>query len=139
MAQLAAPTATTVGTVFAHSWGYDQTNVDFYEIVKVSKSGKSGKARKIKSAGVEGREDAVTAATGEDRFVEGTACSRCSNYHLDTDGKASTDAPGWDGHAYTDQYTWQARTDRLTVTHYGDHATRWDGRPMYATPWWGGR
>lgn len=25
-----------VGTIFTASWGYDQTNVDFYEVVKVT-------------------------------------------------------------------------------------------------------
>lgn len=39
-------TATTtrpveVGDIFAASWGYDQTNVDFYEVVGVTASGKS--------------------------------------------------------------------------------------------------
>jgi acetyl-CoA acetyltransferase len=27
-----------IGTIFASSWGYDQTNVDFYEVVKVTKA-----------------------------------------------------------------------------------------------------
>jgi hypothetical protein len=30
-----------VGDIFASSWGYDQTNVDFYEVVGVTASGKS--------------------------------------------------------------------------------------------------
>jgi hypothetical protein len=30
-----------VGDIFASSWGYDQTNVDFYEVVGVTPSGKS--------------------------------------------------------------------------------------------------
>lgn len=29
------------GTIFESSWGYDQTNIDFYEVVSVAKSGKS--------------------------------------------------------------------------------------------------
>ncbi len=36
-----------VGDIFATSWGYDQTNVEFYEIVKVSKTGKSVTAHEI--------------------------------------------------------------------------------------------
>lgn len=27
-----------LGQVFSYSWGYDQTNVDFYQVVKVGKS-----------------------------------------------------------------------------------------------------
>jgi len=30
-----------VGDVFVESWGYDQTNKDFYQVVEVTKSGKS--------------------------------------------------------------------------------------------------
>ncbi len=30
------------GDVFVCSWGYDQTNIDFYEVVSVSSTGKTG-------------------------------------------------------------------------------------------------
>ena len=36
-----------VGDIFYSSWGYDQTNIDFYEVVGVTKSGKSVKIREI--------------------------------------------------------------------------------------------
>jgi hypothetical protein len=120
--QTATKTPTKVGTVFVRSWGYDQTNVDFYEIVSVSKTGKTGKARQLrKTYDHQGQgSDRVQPATGADRFVEKAHCARCSNYH-----QGET---GWDGHAFTDQYTWQSKTDRVTVTTYGDHAYRWDGQ-----------
>lgn len=41
-----------VGTVFYSSWGYDQTNVDFYQIIGATKS--SLKFRKISKTGVPG-------------------------------------------------------------------------------------
>lgn len=124
------PTATVqVGDVFARSWGYDQTNVDFYEIVEVSRTGKTAKARKNKGAIVGDpdelrarQSDRVVPATGPDRFEDNPRCARCSNRH---------DGPGWDGHAFTDLYTWQARFDRVTDDY--DHAYRWDGQPMYQT------
>jgi hypothetical protein len=34
-AKLAQPHGLTVGAVLVSSWGYDQTNVDFYEVTKV--------------------------------------------------------------------------------------------------------
>jgi hypothetical protein len=122
-----ATSGVTVGTVFVRSWGYDQTNVDFYEITEITKSGKSGKAKKIRSAVAEsmGYSDRVIPATGDDRFDVRQGCARCSNSH---EGEQ-----GWDGHAYTTEYTWQARFNRLTVTSYGDHAYRWDGASMYVT------
>jgi hypothetical protein len=114
-----------IGDVFVRSWGYDQTNVDYYELVEVSRTGKTGKARKLKTVAVEqlGQSDRVTAATGPDRFATDPGCARCSNRHQ---GER-----GWDGHAFTDLYTWQARHDRVT-TGYG-HAWRWDGQPDYQT------
>jgi hypothetical protein len=36
-----------VGDIFAASWGYDQTNVDFYEVVGITASGKSVKVLPI--------------------------------------------------------------------------------------------
>jgi hypothetical protein len=35
------PEPVKAGSIFSASWGYDQTNVDFYEVVKVSPSGKT--------------------------------------------------------------------------------------------------
>jgi hypothetical protein len=121
---LAAPA--TPGTVYVRSWGYDQTNVDYYELVEVSKSGKSGKARKLRSVLVAsgGSSERVTAATGPERFVTDPRCARCSNYHA---GLA-----GWDGHTFSDLYSWSAKYDRITVGK-GEHAFRWDGQSDYQT------
>jgi len=43
-----------VGDVYAASWGYDQTNIDFYQCVGITPSGKSVRVRKIGAAEVEG-------------------------------------------------------------------------------------
>ena len=44
-----------VGDIFYNSWGYDQTNIDWYQVVSLTKSGKSVKIRpiagKIKESG----------------------------------------------------------------------------------------
>jgi hypothetical protein len=32
------PTNVVVGSIFRCSWGYDQTNVDFYQVVKLNKA-----------------------------------------------------------------------------------------------------
>lgn len=49
---ITAPIA--VGDIFASSWGYDQTNVDFYEVVGVTPSGKSVRLVPIASEVVSG-------------------------------------------------------------------------------------
>lgn len=41
--------AVEVGDIFAASWGYDQTNINFYQVVKVSASGKSVHVSEIRS------------------------------------------------------------------------------------------
>jgi hypothetical protein len=127
-----APTPTVEpGTIFVRSWGYDQTNIDFYEITEVSKTGKTAKARKILAGHVD--DSHVIAATGDNRFPTDPDCSRCGNQHRNVDGQPDQAAQGWDGHPFTDLYTWQARYDRVTTSSY-DHAYRWDGEPEYVTP-----
>jgi len=47
-AQVAAwQTKLQAGSVLRHSWGYDQTNIDYYEVVSVHPSGKTCSIRKI--------------------------------------------------------------------------------------------
>lgn len=36
-----------VGDIFYNSWGYDQTNIDWYQVTKVTPSGKSVKIKRI--------------------------------------------------------------------------------------------
>ena len=43
----------TVGKIFYSSWGYEQTNIDFYKVVEVSKSGKTITLQQIGSQVVE--------------------------------------------------------------------------------------
>jgi hypothetical protein len=42
-----------VGDLFVSSWGYDQTNIDFYQVVGVNPSGKTIKIQKISSKVIE--------------------------------------------------------------------------------------
>jgi hypothetical protein len=42
-----------VGDIFVSSWGWDQTNVDFYEVVGITPSGKSARIVGIRSEIVE--------------------------------------------------------------------------------------
>jgi hypothetical protein len=36
-----------IGTIFVCSWGYDQTNIDYYQVVEFTPSGKSVRIRRI--------------------------------------------------------------------------------------------
>lgn len=43
-----------VGDFFEESWGYDQTNVDFYQVVRISSTGKTVWLRHVRSSIVRG-------------------------------------------------------------------------------------
>lgn len=47
MAEPTTAPALKVGDIFRCSWGYDQTNVDFYEVVHVSKTGATIRVQEI--------------------------------------------------------------------------------------------
>ena len=51
----------SVGTIFCHSWGWEQTNVDYYEVVKVSASGAQVEVKPIACAEVPGSQGQMSA------------------------------------------------------------------------------
>ena len=53
-------TALMPGSVLVNSWGYDQTNIDYYQVVAVSETGRSVTIRPI------------AARSHEDGFMQGT-------------------------------------------------------------------
>ena len=99
----AAQAALEVGQILYTSWGYDQTNVDFYQVVKVS--GKRAYVREIKQSMQPGSEMGLTATTvapvADDFCNEETLVVGVSNY-----GTYSVD---------------------------GHHASKYDGKPKYCS------
>lgn len=93
-----------VGTIFARSWGYDQTNVDFYRVLGFTPSGKSVRVVKVWQRA---HDDCHVVPT--EQAVE-------------------------DGEVLTKRLVGSDARPAITVTHYGDHAYLWNGRPMYRTP-----
>ena len=89
-----------VGDILYSSWGYDQTNIDFYQVVKVS--GKTIKIREIK-----GRQ---TESTG---FMTGEVVAVPDSFVGNELKKIVK--PASDGYA-------------VTITSYAD-AWKWDGSP----------
>lgn len=80
-----APTV-EVGDVFSSSWGWEQTNVDFYEVVALTPSGKSVRLRKIGKSSVPGSggfmSRNVIARPGE--FISNVVTTKRLRYHGDT-------------------------------------------------------
>ncbi|VVB70009.1 Uncharacterised protein [uncultured archaeon] len=46
-----------VGDVLYHSWGYDQTNIDFYKIIEISKTGKTAKLIRLMNKVISSTQD----------------------------------------------------------------------------------
>lgn len=138
-----------IGTYFERSWGYDQTNVDFYKVVGLTPKGVrvqewsnatvddngpithvipgDGPARRHVWPQVE---QAVLAACGKcanDGTIGGTVyASKWCEEH----GPREQDAP-----VLTKRLTsWGGRNAvYIAVGSYNDHARPWDGKPSYAT------
>lgn len=100
-----------IGDILVSSWGWDQTNVDFYEVVAVTKS--SVRIRLVKSKVVDGR---VVAVPGE--WKTPYSSSETDPRYSDK-GALKRVKSARDGYA-------------VTIESYSD-AYLWDGCPMYDT------
>lgn len=99
-----------VGDIFYTSWGYDQTNIDYYEVVAVRGSRIDLKELHQKYVGHDGQDDLVEPATGENRFkddeihtvsarADGTVTSLSSfEYPRKWDGKPDRQTDAYSGH-----------------------------------------
>lgn len=96
-------TSLKLGDVLHYSWGYDQTNCEFYEVVEVSPSGKSVVIREIGAATVEGSQG----------FMSSSLTATPGRYIGEPMRK-----PVQDG-------------DRVPMD-FGS-ASKWDGRPRYSS------
>lgn len=92
-----------VGDYFYTSWGYDQTQVDFYEVVGFSPSGKSIRLCPI------GKRDVATADNMHAAMVPDNI------------------------RRVGDNITVRRRDWTTSVLINGHHASLWDGKPKYQT------
>lgn len=52
------------GVILIDSWGYDQTNIDFYQIIEITKSGKSVKIQRIKCKDITPENSLINSMSG---------------------------------------------------------------------------
>jgi hypothetical protein len=105
-----------VGDVLVSSWGYDQTNIDFWRVVGLTASAKSVR---IVPAG----QRVVDYSTGSERVVPGEDWSAKN---------PTTSLIRWYGHG-----AGLAWCVGVPVGHRNT-ACLWDGRPVHSTAWgWG--
>lgn len=92
-----------VGSIFECSWGYDQTNVDFYLVVGLTKSGKSVRVQRIGSRTVDAHGPGGNRVVPNPEHVRGevrTKRLRASSYHhWAFAARSFADAYLWDGQA----------------------------------------
>lgn len=119
-----------VGDFFSSSWGYDQTNVDFYKVVGLTKSGKSVRVQKWSSK--------VVSSTGpQDYVVPGDGPATYHDWSEVPEG-----ADFWERKEHVKVKPVPVETKRLrfggwkgasfTVNSYSA-AYLWDGKPEYQT------
>jgi hypothetical protein len=106
-------TTLKVGDILSSSWGYDQTNVDFYQVVEVKKSGKSVVIQKISS-----------------RLVLGEGCAPMS-------GTVMPNRDGFAGEPMLKRVQFWRKSETeideyLTMASYAS-ASKWDGKPEYCS------
>jgi hypothetical protein len=121
-----------VGSIFVCSWGYDQTNVDFYKVV--SRTAKSVKIQAWQGASVEdlGPHESMVAGGGPAMVADWSDVPEGTDY--------------WDQRQYVKYVPAPVETKRLKVygqsggkysvalsmTSYSN-AYLWDGKPQYQT------
>jgi hypothetical protein len=98
------PTTLKVGDILVESWGYEQTNVTFYEVLEVKPSGLSVVIQQLSS----------------DTIETGFMCGKV------------TPIPGT---ASGDKMLKRVSFDSVRTADYS-RASKWDGRPCYAS-WYG--
>ncbi len=126
--------AVQIGDFFSCSWGYDQTNVDFYKVVGMTASGKSVKVQKWTSA--------VTQDNGPQVYViPGDAPAQRRVRKEDVTAEAYEAMDFWDRQEAHEDVDVEVETKRIrmwgstasiSINSYSS-ASKWDGNPQYQT------
>ena len=103
-----------VGDLLVSSWGYEQTNIDFWRVVSLTASGKSARIMPV-------GQRVVDYSTGSERVVPGTG-----DVFREQD-EVTTSLIRWYGHG--DRLAWCVG---VPVGHKNT-ARLWDGRPVHQT------
>lgn len=62
-----------IGNIFVYSWGYGQTNIEWFKVVGLTKTGKSAKFQKVEGCNVYNPQTMTGKTTpNKDKFAEGS-------------------------------------------------------------------
>lgn len=124
-----------VGDFFVCSWGYDQTNVDFYKVVGMTPSGKSVKVQKwTQSADPEqsgGPHDYVSPGGSPVMVADHSAVTPEMDFWERQEAVKRVPAPV-ETKRLQSYGEGENRRFYFTVNSYSS-ASKWDGRPQYQT------
>jgi hypothetical protein len=120
-------TAVKPGDFFCCSWGYDQTNIDFYRVIAVTPSGKSIKVQQWTSTVLrgDGFSEAVVPGSGP---VTGAWVRTDEGERYDHDVEAPitlrrlchyADRPTFTVNSYSYAYLWEGKPERRTDSRAG--------------------
>ena len=128
---ITAPATVKVGDFFYSSWGYDQTNVDFYKVVGLTPSGKSVRVQKWTSAAAGpqgGPQEYVIPGERPATYVDWSAVPEGADYWTREATKVIREVPV-ETHRLRTGYQGSAC---FTINSYSG-AWLWDGKPKYQT------
>lgn len=101
------------GDVFYSSWGYDQTNIDFYVVESVTKSGKSVRVHRVasKRVGFELPSDLVVPDVSQRSTYNGESMTRRLSWWKGQ--------PSFRVASYAHAYLWNGEPKRETNSAFG--------------------
>ena len=113
-----------VGDLLVSSWGYDQTNIDFWRVVSLTESGKSVRIMPVAQCVVDNSKQRFPRpylSAGSERVVPGTG-----DVFREQDA-VTTSLIRWYGHG--DRLAWCVGVP----AGHKNTARLWDGRPVHQT------
>jgi len=97
-----------VGDIFVSSWGYDQTNIDFYEVIKTT--GKMAIIRKLEKKIVKRSVPNEYVMPVKGRYAGAPLRKKIQEYS----GK-----PKFKINSYANAYPWSGKPEASTMSQYG--------------------
>lgn len=118
-----------VGDFFSSSWGYDQTNVDFYKVVGMTPSGKSVRVQKWTSAlhSSNGPQDYVVPGESPATYIDWSGVDQNADYWTQKEQKVEREVA-----VMTKRLSSYGSGAYISLNSYSS-TSLWDGKPEYQT------
>jgi hypothetical protein len=121
-----------VGDFFVSSWGYDQTNIDFYKVVAVTAKGVRVQPWQSHVVDSESFHDRVIPGSGPRMVTDWSNVDREADYWTQQDQKVEREAPTkfhrtvrsgdsvfFTVNSYSNAYLWEGKSYYQTASNFG--------------------